>query len=88
MIQNQYDFKVVVRYIFISHILIKKIKNLKGATIEVEIPGGGVPLTPDQAIVLTHFLDENNNDIERLHRVLTNIANAATFKESKYFLFF
>jgi len=82
MIQNQYDFKVVVRYIFISHILIKKIKNIKGATIEVEIPGGGAPLTPDQAIILTRFLDENNNDIDRLHRVLTNIANSATFKES------
>jgi hypothetical protein len=51
--------------------------------VEVDIPGGGAPLSPDQAIVLTRFLDENNIDIARLHRVLTNIANAATFNESK-----
>lgn len=47
------------------------------------MPGGNLPLTPDQAIVLTRYLDETNDDIERLHRVLTNIANAATYKESK-----
>ena len=50
--------------------------------MEVDIPGGGL-LSPDQAIVLTRFLDENNIDIARLHRVLTNIANAGTYNESK-----
>jgi hypothetical protein len=73
---------VVVRY-FYFNILLKENNELKGAAIEVDIPGGATPLTPDQAVVLTSFLDENNNDIERLHRVLTNIANSATFKESK-----
>jgi hypothetical protein len=72
---------VVVRYLYFNT-LIKRAKNFKGATIEVEIPGGSAPLTSDQAIILTRFLDENNNDIDRLHRVLTNIANSATFKES------
>ncbi|UJR33167.1 hypothetical protein I4U23_020623 [Adineta vaga] len=54
-----------------------------GANIEVNIPGGGVPLTPDQAIILTQFLDESDIDIERLNRILTNIANAATFSENQ-----
>lgn len=48
------------------------------------MPGGNAPLTPDQAIVLTQYLDDAHDDIERLHRVLTNIANAATFNESKF----
>ena len=49
----------------------------------MNIPGGGAALTPEQAIVLVRFLDEINGDIERLNRILTNIANAATFTESK-----
>lgn len=55
----------------------------EGATVEVDIPGGFIPLTDDQAIVLIRFLDETHDDVERLHRILTNIANAAAFKESK-----
>ncbi|CAF1383971.1 unnamed protein product [Rotaria sp. Silwood1] len=54
-----------------------------GATIQVDIPGGVIPLTADQAIVLVRFLDESKNDTERLHRILTNIANSATLKESQ-----
>ncbi|CAF0943507.1 unnamed protein product [Adineta ricciae] len=54
-----------------------------GANFEVNIPGGGAALTPEQAIVLVRFLDEINGDIERLNRILTNIANAATFTESQ-----
>jgi len=49
---------------------------------DVKIPDGGVPLTPDQASILTHFLYESKNDEEQLHCVLTSIANASTFKES------
>ncbi|CAF1334858.1 unnamed protein product [Rotaria magnacalcarata] len=48
-----------------------------------QIPDGSVPLTPDQASILTHFLCECNNDEEQLHYVLTSIANASTFKESQ-----
>ncbi|CAF1015574.1 unnamed protein product [Rotaria sordida] len=55
----------------------------QGATVEVDIPGGCIPLTTDQAIVLMRFLDESKNDIERLHRILTNIANSATINESQ-----
>ena len=55
----------------------------QGANFEVNIPGGGAALTPEQAIVLVRFLDEINGDIDRLNRILTNIANAATFTESK-----
>ncbi|CAM4832757.1 unnamed protein product [Rotaria magnacalcarata] len=54
-----------------------------GATIAVDIPGGCIPLTPEQAFVLTQFLDTTNNDTERLHRILTNMANSATFTESQ-----
>ncbi|CAF2850579.1 unnamed protein product [Rotaria sp. Silwood2] len=54
-----------------------------GATIQVDIPGGCIPLSADQAIVLIRFLDESNNDIEKLHRILTSIANSATLKESQ-----
>jgi len=46
------------------------------------IPGGASELTAEQAIVLTRFLKENTNNIELLNRILTNIANAATFQES------
>lgn len=77
----QYDFKVVVSSFDFDS---KEIyKNRVGATIEVDIPGGNAPLTADQAIILTQYLDDAHDDIERLHRVLTNIANAATFNESK-----
>ncbi|CAF3963180.1 unnamed protein product [Adineta steineri] len=57
-----------------------------GANIEVKIPGGDTPLTAEQAILLTRFLDENENDIELLHRILTNIANAGTFNENQVYL--
>ncbi|CAF1425782.1 unnamed protein product [Adineta steineri] len=50
---------------------------------EIQIPDGSVPLTPDQASILTHFLCESNNCEEQLHLVLTSIANASTFKESQ-----
>ncbi|CAM2710015.1 unnamed protein product [Rotaria socialis] len=50
---------------------------------DVDIPGGCIPLTAEQAFVLTQFLDTTNNDTERLHRILTNIANSATFTESQ-----
>ncbi len=48
----------------------------------MKIPDGGVPLTPDQASILTRFLYESNNNEEQLHHVLISIANASTFKES------
>lgn len=47
------------------------------------IPDGGVPLTLDQAATLTHLLSESNADEERLHHVLTSIANASTYRESQ-----
>ena len=47
------------------------------------IPDGGVPLTPDQAAILTRLLYESNQDEEQLHHVLTSIANASTYRESK-----
>ncbi|CAF2399766.1 unnamed protein product [Rotaria sp. Silwood2] len=51
---------------------------------ETPIPDGSVPLTPDQASILTRFLYESNDDEEQqLHCVLTSIANASTFKESQ-----
>ncbi len=49
---------------------------------EIKIPNGGVPLTPDQASILTTFLYEYHHDEEQLHRVLRSIANASIFKES------
>jgi len=55
---------------------------LDGSKIELGIPGGASELTAEQAIVLTRFLKENTNNIELLNRILTNIANAATFQES------
>lgn len=63
--------------------LFDEVTRVEGAGIEVDIPGGGAPLMPEQAVVLIRFLDETNGDIERLHRVLTNIANSATFTESR-----
>jgi len=50
----------------------------------MKIPDGGVPLTPDQASILTHFLYDSYKDQEKLHHVLTSIANASTFKESSF----
>ncbi|CAF3944627.1 unnamed protein product [Rotaria sordida] len=50
---------------------------------ETQIPDGSVPLTPDQASILTRFLYECNDDEEQLHCVLTSIANASSFKESQ-----
>lgn len=47
------------------------------------MPDGGVPLTPDQAAILTRLLYESNQDDEQMHRVLTSIANASTFRESQ-----
>jgi hypothetical protein len=41
-------------------------------------------LTPDQASILTHFLYDSYKDQEKLHHVLTSIANASTFKESSF----
>ncbi|CAF1074207.1 unnamed protein product [Didymodactylos carnosus] len=52
-----------------------------GANVEVQIPGGGVPLSPDQARILTRFLYDA--DVNDLHKALTNISNAATFRESQ-----
>jgi hypothetical protein len=49
---------------------------------EIKIPDGGVPLTPDQASILTLFLYDSYKDEEKLHHVLTSIANASAFKES------
>ena len=53
---------------------------------EIKIPDGGVPLTPDQASILTRFLYESDDDEEKLHRVLISIANASTYKESSFVL--
>ncbi|UJR14018.1 hypothetical protein I4U23_001017 [Adineta vaga] len=50
---------------------------------EIQIPSGSVPLTPDQASILTHFLYETQNNEEQLHQVLTSIANSSAFKESQ-----
>ncbi|CAF1102504.1 unnamed protein product [Rotaria sp. Silwood1] len=51
---------------------------------ETQIPDGSVPLTPDQASILTRFLYEcNDNEEQQLHSVLTSIDNASTFKESQ-----
>jgi len=47
------------------------------------MPDGGVPLTPDQAAILTRLLYESNHDDEQMHRVLTSIANASTYRESQ-----
>jgi hypothetical protein len=51
----------------------------------IQIPDGSVPLTPDQAAILTRLLYESDSDDknEQLHIVLTSIANASTFLESK-----
>jgi hypothetical protein len=57
--------------------------DISGAIIEVDIPGGGAPLSPEQATILTRFLYESLNNEDLLHRALTSIANAATFKESQ-----
>lgn len=50
---------------------------------ELQIPDGGVPLTPDQAAILIRFLCESVGNEEQLHHALTSIANASTFRESQ-----
>jgi len=74
---NQYNFQVIIQLVFFFCVCISI--NFKD---ELKIPDGGVPLTPDQASILTHFLYESNNNEEQLHHVLISIANASTFKES------
>lgn len=55
------------------------------ATVQVDFPGGSTTLTPDQAIILTRYLDDNYlNNEEKLRSVLTTIANLATFAESEF----
>ena len=49
---------------------------------DMKIPHGSVPLTPDQASILTNYLYESNEDEAQLHLVLASITNAATFRES------
>ncbi len=72
---NQHIFRVIYNLFFVRMYVL----NCKD---DIKIPDGGVPLTPDQASILTHFLYESNDDEEQLHHVLTSIANASTFKES------
>lgn len=48
----------------------------------MKIPRGSVPLTPDQASILTNYLCESSEDEAQLHLVLASITNAATFRES------
>lgn len=48
----------------------------------MDVSGGCIQLTKEQAIVLTQYLDESIHDTERLHRILTNIANSSTLTES------
>ena len=50
---------------------------------ELQIPDGGVPLTPDQAAILIRFLCESADNEEQLRQALTSIANASTFRESE-----
>ena len=49
---------------------------------KIRIPSGSVPLTPDQASILTHFLYESHDNEEQLHYALKSIANTSVFKES------
>lgn len=49
---------------------------------DLKIPHGSVPLTPDQASILTNYLIESKEDEAQLHLVLANITNATTFRES------
>ena len=54
----------------------------------MDFPGGSTTLTPDQAIILTRYLDDNYlNNEEKLRSVLTTIANLATFAESEFVFF-
>ncbi|CAF1629160.1 unnamed protein product, partial [Adineta ricciae] len=50
---------------------------------KIHIPSGSVPLTPDQASILTHFLYESHDNEEQLHYGLKSIANTSVFKESQ-----
>ncbi|CAF1636504.1 unnamed protein product, partial [Adineta ricciae] len=50
---------------------------------KIHIPSGSVPLTLDQASILTHFLSESHDNEEQLHYALKSIANTSVFKESQ-----
>ncbi len=76
---NPYKYQVIIQWFdFVLYVYIFIFED------EIKIPGGGVPLTPDQASILTHFLYDSYKDQEKLHHVLTSIANASTFKESSF----